>query len=49
MTLTIPADLIISDRTTHAARPVVGHRHAWQLAWLPGQTTHSSDCEVTRR
>jgi hypothetical protein len=42
MPLTITSDLITSDRTTHTARPVPGHPHAWQVTWLPGQTTSPS-------
>jgi hypothetical protein len=42
MSLTITSDLIISDRTTHTARPVPSQPHAWQVTWLPGQTTSRS-------
>jgi hypothetical protein len=37
MPLTVTDDLITSDHTTHTARPVPGHPHAWQVTWLPGQ------------
>jgi hypothetical protein len=42
MSLTITSDLITSDRTTLTARPVPSHPHAWQVTWLPGQTTSPS-------
>ena len=42
MPLTITDDLITSDRTAHTARPVPGHPNAWQVTWLPGQTTSPS-------
>jgi hypothetical protein len=37
MPLTITTDLITGDHTTHAARPLPGHPHAWQVTWLPGR------------
>jgi hypothetical protein len=37
MPLTITDDSISGEYTTHTARPVPGHPHAWQVSWLPGR------------
>jgi hypothetical protein len=36
MALTITAELISSDQSVHAARLAPGHRHVWEVSWLPG-------------
>jgi hypothetical protein len=36
MALTITGELISSDQTAHAAWLASGHRHAWEVSWLPG-------------
>ena len=38
MSLTIGDDTMTSDQSPHTARQVPGHRHGWEVSWLPGQT-----------
>ena len=35
--LWIQRHAITSDHTRHAARPVLGAIHAWEVTWLPGR------------
>jgi hypothetical protein len=37
MGLTIDDTLMTSDQSPHTARQVPGHRHSWEVSWLPGQ------------
>ena len=37
MSLTIGDATMISDQSRHTARQAPGHRHGWEVSWLPGQ------------
>src|SRR5436305_6461668 len=37
MSLTIGDATMTSDRSPHTARQAPGHRHGWEVSWLPGQ------------
>src|SRR5689334_15328519 len=37
MTLMINDTTMTSDQTLHTARQAPGHRHSWEVSWLPGQ------------
>src|SRR5690348_17290769 len=37
MSLTINDTTMTSDQSPHTARQVPGHRHGWEVTWLPGQ------------
>src|SRR5690349_7366781 len=37
MSLTIGDDTMTSDQSPHTARHAPGHRHGWEVSWLPGQ------------
>ena len=37
MALTINDTTMTSDQTLHTARQAPGHRHGWEVSWLPGQ------------
>ena len=37
MGLTINDTTMTSDQSPHTARQVPGHRHGWEVSWLPGQ------------
>src|SRR5690242_8242908 len=37
MSLTIGDDTMTSDQSPHTARQAPGHRHGWEVSWLPGQ------------
>ncbi len=37
MSLTINDATMTSDQSPHTARQVPGHRHGWEVTWLPGQ------------
>src|SRR5690348_17137621 len=37
MSLTIGDDTMTSDQSPHTARQAPGHRHDWEVTWLPGQ------------
>src|SRR5205814_1569490 len=37
MSLTIGDDAMTSDQSPHTARQAPGHRHGWEVTWLPGQ------------
>ena len=37
MSLTINDDTMTSDQSPHTARQAPGHRHGWEVSWLPGQ------------
>jgi hypothetical protein len=37
VSLTINDDNMTSDQSLHTARQVPGHRHGWEVTWLPGQ------------
>jgi hypothetical protein len=37
MSLTINDDTMTSDQSPHTARQAPGHRHGWEVTWLPGQ------------
>src|SRR5690242_2850152 len=37
MSLTIGDDIMPSDQSPHTARQAPGHRHGWEVTWLPGQ------------
>ena len=38
MALTIDDTIITSDQSAHTARQVPGHRHGWEVSWLPRRT-----------
>src|SRR5690242_16765910 len=38
MALTIDDTIMTSDQSAHTARQVPGHRHGWEVSWLPGHT-----------
>jgi hypothetical protein len=35
--LTIGDDTMTSNQSPHTARQAPGHRHGWEVSWLPGQ------------
>jgi hypothetical protein len=37
MALTINDTTMTSDQSLHTARRAPGHRHGWEVSWLPGQ------------
>src|SRR5689334_20238379 len=37
MALTIDDTIMTSDQSAHTARQAPGHRHGWEVTWLPGQ------------
>jgi hypothetical protein len=37
MSLTINDATMTSDQSPHTARQAPGHRHGWEVSWLPGQ------------
>ncbi len=37
MALTINDTTMTSDQSLHTARQAPGHRHGWEVSWLPGQ------------
>ena len=37
MSLTINDTTMTSDQSPHTARQAPGHRHGWEVSWLPGQ------------
>jgi hypothetical protein len=37
MALTINDATMTSDQSLHIARRAPGHRHGWEVSWLPGQ------------
>ena len=37
MALTINDTTMTSDQSFHTARQAPGHRHGWEVSWLPGQ------------
>ncbi len=37
MSLTISDATMTSDQSPHTARQAPGHRHGWEVTWLPGQ------------
>ncbi|HEX3959067.1 MAG TPA: hypothetical protein VHZ03_20960 [Trebonia sp.] len=37
MALTINDTVMTSDQSPHTARQAPGHRHGWEVSWLPGQ------------
>jgi hypothetical protein len=37
MSLTINDATMTSDQSPHTARQAPGHRHGWEVTWLPGQ------------
>ncbi len=37
MALTIDDTIMTSDQSAHTARQVPGHRHGWEVSWLPGR------------
>src|SRR5437660_12894644 len=37
MSLTINDAAMTSDQSPHTARQAPGHRHGWEVSWLPGQ------------
>ena len=46
MALTIDDTIMTSDQSTHTARQVPGHRHGWEVSWLPGRTV-ARDTAIT--
>jgi hypothetical protein len=37
VSLTIGDATMTSDQSPHTAQQVPGHRHGWEVSWLPGQ------------
>ena len=46
MALTIGDTTMTSDQSPHTARQVPGHRHGWEVTWLPAVSTRMRRSEL---